>query len=117
MSASSLKDRAVQRRVFIAAGIWAAVPAAVLAVLICIRLLASMGILPDVVPGLAVLAVVVAALLWMLIPIRKSALPPLHYFERFSISEGERRAGLVSLVVVLIVFYVLWQSSLFGLLG
>lgn len=117
MSTSTLKDRAMQRRVLIAAGIWATVPATVLAVLVCIRLLASTGILPDVVPGLAVLAVVVAALLWMLIPVRKPALPPLRYFERFSISEGERKAGLASLVVALIVFYVLWQSSLFGLLG
>lgn len=117
MSTASLKDRAVQRRVLIAAGIWAALPAAVVAILASIRLLASTGLLPEVAPPLAILTVVLGALLWMLIPVRKPALPPLRYFERFSITEGERRAGLASLLVALIALYVLWQSNLFGLLG
>lgn len=117
MSAASLKQRAVQRRVLIAAGIWAVIPAAVVAVLIFIRLLASARVLPESAPALAVLTVMLAAIVWLLIPFRKPLLVPRHYFERFQVSEAERQVGLGALIVTFAMLYVLWHSRLFGLLG
>lgn len=115
MSAASLKERAVQRRVLIAAGIWAAIPAAVVAVCILISLLASAGLLPEVLPPLVVLTVLLLTTLWILIPLRTPQIPPQRYFERYSVSEGEKKVGLFFLIAVFVTFAAIWHSGLFGI--
>lgn len=117
MSAASLKDRAVQRRLLIAAGIWAAIPAAVVAGLIFIRLLASAGVLPEALPALAVLTVMLVAVLWLLFPLKRPQIPPQRYFDHYSVSEAEKKVGMVLLIAVFVTVAGLWSTGLFGIFG
>lgn len=117
MSAASLKDRAVQRRVLIAAGIWAALPVAVIAGCVLISVLASVGLLPAMLPPLVVLTVLLVAVIWILIPFGKPQIPAQRYFERYSISEAEKKVGMFVAVGVFVTVGGLWSTGLFGLFG
>lgn len=108
MSAASLKDRDVQRRVLIAAGIWAVLPAVVVTVCVLISLLASAGLLPEVLPPLVVLTVLLVTTLWILIPFRTPRIPPQRYFDRYSVSEGEKKVGLFLLIAVFVTLAAVW---------
>ena len=117
MSASSLKNRDVQRRVLIAAAIWAVLPAAIIAICILISVLASAGLVPQTLPPLVLLTVLLVVIVWLLIPFRTPQIPPQRYFERFSVSEAEKKVGLFFSIAVFVTFAGLWSTGLFGLLG
>lgn len=117
MSAASLKERAVQRRVLIAAGIWAMLPAAVVAVYALISLLASAGILPQMLPPLVALTVLLVTVLWVLIPFRTPQIPPQRYFDRYLVSEAEKKVGFFLLVGVFVTLTAILYSGAFGIFG
>lgn len=97
------------RRTLIAAGIYAALPAAVAAGCLALRALASIGLLPEMVPALAVLAILLAALACFLYPFGTPRILPGRYFDRFQVSAAERKAGLFALAGALVVIAVLYR--------
>ena len=70
-----------------------------------------------VLPPLALLTVLLVVIVWLLIPFRTPQIPPQRYFDRYSVSEAEKKVGMAFLIAVFVTFAGLWSTGLFGIFG